>query len=261
MITDPFFYLVAIPAVLLTGISKGGFGSALGGVAVPLMALAISPQQGAAIMLPVLCLMDVVGMRVYFRQWDTRILKALIPGALIGIALGTLSFGALDEHRVRFLLGLISVGFVLLKLVLTKLAERQQGASAEAVDPTKAPSAASGLLFSALAGFTSFVAHAGGPPITMYLLTQGLPVVRYVATINVFFLMANAVKLIPYAMLGQFSSTNLLASLSLAPLVPIGVWTGLWLQNRINTVWFFRIAQTGLLLTGVFLMVQGLQGG
>src|ERR1051325_10242664 len=94
-ISDPIFYLVAIPAILLSGISKGGFGSAVGGLGVPLMALAISPPQAAAILLPVLCLMDVVGFRVYYQKWDIPNLKIMIPGGLVGIIVGTLTFGSL----------------------------------------------------------------------------------------------------------------------------------------------------------------------
>src|SRR5689334_1728667 len=104
LIADPFFYLVAVPAVLLSGISKGGFGSAVGGMGVPLMALAIPPPQAAAILLPVLCLMDVVGFRVYYRKWDTPNLKMMLPGALVGIALGALTFGVFKEDSIRIML-------------------------------------------------------------------------------------------------------------------------------------------------------------
>lgn len=249
MISDPTFYLLAIPAILLVGISKGGFGGVLGGVAVPLMAIAISPRQAAGIVLPLLCLTDVVGLRFYFGKWDAQILRTLIPGALIGVALGALSFGMFNESTIRLLIGAISVLFVLSRAVGSLAAEG--GAK---------PSRAAGAGMAAASGFTSFVAHAGGPPVMMYLLPQRLDKVTYLATINVFFLITNAVKLLPYAWLGQFTSANLLASLMLAPLVPLGVRLGVWLQQRVSTVWFFRIAQAGLLLTGLQLMWQGALG-
>src|SRR5215210_8436454 len=108
LISNPLFYLVAIPAVLLSGISKGGFGSAVGGLGVPLMALVVSPPQAAAILLPVLCLMDLVGFRVYYRKWDAPNLWMMLPGALVGIVVGTLTFGAFSENSIRILLGAIA---------------------------------------------------------------------------------------------------------------------------------------------------------
>lgn len=239
------FLLFALPAVFLTGLSKGGFGGALGGIAVPLMALATSPKQAAAVMLPILCLADVVGLKAYFGKWDLANLKVMIPGALVGIALGSLTFELLDDRLIGLLIGVIAVSFVLLGLLPG--------------DPAPRPlRRGRGTLLSSLAGFTSFVAHAGGPPVMMHLLPQQLDKVRYVATINMFFLLTNALKLFPYAALGQFGTENLLLSLSLAPIVPLGVWSGLWLQARVNHTWFYRIARAGMLLAGVQLIAGNL---
>lgn len=239
------FLLFALPAVFLTGLSKGGFGGALGGIAVPLLALATSPKQAVAIMLPILCLADVVGLKAYFGKWDLANLKVMLPGALIGILIGSLTFELLDEHLIGLLMGIIAVSFVLLGLINTSQTPRplQRGR---------------GTALSTLAGFTSFVAHAGGPPVMMHLLPQQLEKLRYVATINMFFLLTNAMKLIPYTALGQFSRDNLLMSLMLAPIVPFGVWTGLWLQSRINHTWFYRIARLGMFVAGVQLIWRNL---
>lgn len=246
LITDPLFYALAIPAVLLTGISKGGFGGALAGAGVPIMALAISPVQAAAILLPVLCLMDFVGVRAYFGKWDAVNLRIMLPGALFGIVIGALTFGLLSDDTIRILIGGIAVVFTILNWL--SVAARQQAAG---------PSAARGTLWSALSGLTSFIAHAGGPPAMIYLLPQHMDKVRFVATLSVFFTFVNAVKLVPYAWLGQLSSDNLATSLVLAPLVPLGVWMGIWLQNRVNHVWFYRISQGCLFATGLQLMYQG----
>jgi len=246
IITDPLFYAVAIPAVLLTGISKGGFGGALAGVGVPIMALAISPVQAAAILLPVLCLMDVVGVRVYLGKWDSANLKIMLPGALLGIGIGTLTFGMLSEDAIRVLIGAIALAFTL--NAWFGFGSRQKPADRSVVK---------GTFWSAMSGWTSFLAHAGGPPVMVYMLPQRLEKTRYVATVSVFFLFVNAFKLVPYAWLGQFSAANLSTSLVLAPLVPLGVWLGLWLQNRVNTTWFYRISQACLLATGLQLIYQG----
>lgn len=239
------FLLLALPAIFLTGLSKGGFGGALGGIAVPLLALAISPKQAAAVMLPILCLADLVGLKAYFGKWDVANLKVMLPGALIGISLGSLTFGLLDERMIGLMMGGIAVGFVVLGLFTRNEKPRplQRGR---------------GTLLCSIAGFTSFVAHAGGPPVMMHLLPQQLDKLRYVATINLFFLLTNAVKLIPYAALGQFNRENLLLSLMLAPIVPFGVWAGLWLHKRIDHTWFYRIARIGMLVAGVQLIVKHL---
>lgn len=246
IITDPVFYLVAIPAVLLTGISKGGFGSAFGGISVPLMALAISPMQAAAILLPVLCFMDLVGFRVYYGKWDVANLKIMVPGALAGIAIGALTFGSIQEAQVRVAIGAVAVLFTLNQWL--NLASRQAPASRSRVK---------GGFWAGVSGLTSFLAHAGGPPAQVYMLPQRLDKTTYVATVNLFFMILNLVKLIPYAWLGQFSAANLATSLMLAPLVPVGVKIGLSLQRRASPAWFYRVAQICLLLTGLQLIYQG----
>lgn len=247
-ISDPLFYAVAIPAVLLTGISKGGFGSIFGGIAVPLMSLAISPLQAAAVMLPVLCLIDLVGFRVYYRKWDMSNLKIMVPGALIGVVIGTLTFGMFKESDIRVLVGTIAVAFTL---------NNWFGVTAKLGPAPK--SAAKGTFWSGVSGFTSFIAHAGGPPAMVYLLPQRLDKSTHVATANLYFMILNAVKLVPYVWLGQFSSANLSTSLVLAPLVPAGVWIGLWLQDRVSLVWFYRITQGFMFLTGLHLIYQGIR--
>lgn len=243
------FLLVAIPAVLLTGVSKGGFGGALGGIAVPLMALAMPPTQAAALMLPILCMADLTGLRRFYGKWDLRNLKIMLPGALLGVAVGALSFGLLSERFIALLIGGIAIAFVLLNSLAGRVA----------VQP-KPAAAGKGVVLSGIAGFTSFVAHAGGPPVMMYLLPQQLEKVRYIATVNCFFLLTNAIKLVPYALLGQFSWSSLGTSLLLAPIVVLGVWLGIWLQDKVNHLWFYRIARLGLLATGVQLLWENWQG-
>ena len=161
--SDPLFYLVAVPAILLTGISKGGFGSAIGGVGVPLMALAISPAQAAAILLPILCLMDLVGLRVYYGKWDRANLRILIPGGMVGIAVGALTFGMFDENSLRLLIGLVAVLFTLNNWIGIASHQAPSGRSVS-----------KGALCSGASGYTSFVAHAGGPPLMIYMLPQRL---------------------------------------------------------------------------------------
>lgn len=106
------FIAAAATAVLVAGISKGGLGGGLGTLSVPLMALVISPVQAAAIMLPILCAMDLFALRSYWSKWDLDSVKRLIPGSVVGIAIGTLTFRYLDPNSIRLLVGLTTLGFV-----------------------------------------------------------------------------------------------------------------------------------------------------
>jgi uncharacterized protein len=249
MTSSILFYLAAVPAVLLTGISKGGFGGALGGIAVPLMALVIPPTTAAGIMLPILCLTDWVGFRPYFGKWDRSQLRVMVPGGLAGIALGTVAAGGLRPHMVRIIVGAIAVAFALYRLLGARAAARPA-----------ARSAIRGNAWAAVSGFTSFIAHAGGPPAMVYLVPQQLDRTTYVATVNLFFLVMNAAKLVPYAWLGQLSLPSLRTSLVLAPLVPLGVWFGLWLHRRVDEARFQRLVVLFMLATGAELLIQGLRG-
>ena len=251
MITDPSFYLVAIPAVLLFGITKGGFGGSLGVIAVPMMALVVSPVQAAAVLLPILCLMDLVGLWVYRGQWVWAELRRLLPASMLGIGAGTLLFGYLGPSLVRLIVGLVAITFTAHYFVNT----RRNPAGRLRDFPRSAGTAAG-----TIAGFTSFIAHSGGLPINMYLLRRPLNRTDFVATTVLFFAVVNHVKLIPYAWLGQLQVGNLMTSAALAPLAPIGVMTGVWLHRRVNDRLFFRIVYVLLFSIGAKLVYDGIRG-
>ncbi|CAN7375076.1 sulfite exporter TauE/SafE family protein [Trinickia sp. LjRoot230] len=233
--------------MLLAGISKGGFGAGLGALGVPLMALIMSPIQAAAVMLPVLCMMDLVGFRAYFGKWDKGNLRVMLPGAVVGIAAGAIGAGCFGDRWIRLVIGTLSICFVLVDAC----------SLVKAVQP-KSCSAKSGFVWSCMSGFASFVAHAGGPPAMIHLLPQRLDKDVMIGTTNAFFLIVNAIKLVPYAWMGQFQPANLRMSLLLAPLVPIGVWSGIWLQRHVSVRMFYLISQGCLFIAGVHLIVQAL---
>lgn len=250
MLVEPAFYLAAVPAVLLFGIAKGGFGGGLGVVAVPLMSLVTSPIQAAAILLPILCLMDLVSLWAYRGRWVWPELRILLPAALFGIGIGTLVFEYLSPAILKLLLGIVAISFCVnhwLRTNYSTSSTRLFGRVAATIAATSS-------------GFTSFIAHAGGPPLAIYLLRRGLNRTEFVATTVVFFLVINYVKLVPYAWLGQFDLSNLMASLILAPLAPIGIAMGVWLHNRVTDRLFFQVAYVMLLVVGVKLIVDGITG-
>ena len=251
MIDNPWFYVAAVPAVLISGISKGGFGGGVGLVAVPLMALVISPVQAAGIMLPILCLMDLFGIWAYRGRWDGRNLRILLPAALLGIAVGTASFRYLDGDMIRLMLGVLALAFVARHLMQSEAA---------ASGPPQSPNVVRGGFWGTVAGFTTFVAHAGGPPVSIYLLPQRLDRTVFVATATVFYITVNYVKLVPYGWLGQLNTENLWTAAVLAPLVPVGMGLGLLLHRRVSERLFYRICYTLLAATGAKLLFDGVTG-
>jgi uncharacterized protein len=247
------FYAVAVFAVLVTGIAKGAFGQGSGGIAVPLMSMFIAPPEAAGIMLPILCAMDLFSVHAYRGQWSRQHLLILLPGALAGIALGAIAFGSLPVNGVRLLLGLISVTFALNQWFrfTERIAERL------AADRGK-PGAVAGAFWGTLSGFTSTLAHAGGPPFAIYMLGQKVDKTLFVATSAVFFLIVNYVKLVPYYFLGQLNVGNLTAALLFSPLVPVGVWLGVYLHRTVSQRTFFNLSYALLLATGVKLIWDAL---
>ena len=241
-ITDPYFYLVTIPAVLLLGVSKSGFGAGFGSLAVPMMALAVSVPQAAAILMPVLLLMDVLGMAAFRKDFDLGLLKFLIPCGLVGIVIGALLFKLLNAHTVAGIVG----GFTLLFL-----AQRLLFPPKPASPP---PPRWLGALLTVTSGFTSFIAHAGGPPVNAYMIPLRLSPIRFTATMAFFFFVINLAKWLPYAWLGLLDWRNFATSLVLLPIAPIGVWVGVRLARRISQVLFYRFLYAGMFLTGVKLL-------
>jgi len=250
LIADSWFYALAVPAIFIAGISKGGFGGGLVVLAVPLMALAVEPQQAAAVMLPILIAMDVVAVWAYRRTWRKDLIKFLLPAAFIGIAAGWASFGLLDASLVRLLLAVIALTFT-----LDYWFHRGPRSG-----PVKVPDKLWGGMWAALGGFTSFVAHAGGAPLNVYLLPKGMDKRLFVGTVAVLFAGINALKLVPYALLGQFHSANLTTSLLLLPLAPAGIWLGLWMQKRVSDHAFYNVCYVLLFITGLKLGYDGITG-
>ena len=245
LITDPFFYAVAIPAVLLLGISKSGFGAGFGSLAVPMMALAVAVPQAAAILMPVLLLMDLLGLAAFRKNFDFTFLKFLVPFGLMGTLAGALLFKLLDARMVAGIVG----GFTLLFL-----AQRLLFPPAPDSPP---PPKWLGAVLTVTSGFTSFVAHAGGPPLSAYVIPLRLSPIKFTATMAFFFFVINLSKWIPYAWLGLLDLRNMATSVVLLPLAPVGVWIGVRLARRISSMWFYRVLYGGMFLTGSKLLWDG----
>lgn len=248
MPSDPVFWIAATIAVLIVGFSKGGFAGAGAIAGVPTLSLVIDPASAVAIMLPLLLFMDVIGIFAYRKRWSMRLIKTMIPGAVVGIAFGTLTFSVFNADVIRLVLGLIVMAFTLNYWLQLRAAEAK---------PALQPSHIYGNFFSSIAGFTSFVAHAGHPPVAIYLLPQKLDRTIYQATSVLFFFIVNWVKLPPYIFLDLFNPENLSTSAALAPLVPVGMFLGIWLHKRVSNVFFTRFIYAALSILGPKLVYDG----
>lgn len=248
MITDPWFYAFAVPAVILVGMAKGGFGGAIALLGVPLMSLVISPVQAAGILLPILVAMDIVSLIAYRRRYHLASLKVLIPPALVGIGIGWLTAAVVTEAHVRLIVGIVALAFTL--DYWFRSARR----------PPANTSPVKGAFWGTVAGFTSFVSHAGGPPLQMYLLPLRLDPRLFVGTSVVFFAVVNAAKIIPYYALDQLRLGNLETSAVLLPLAPLATLTGVWLVTVVDPKLFYRVTYTAVFIVSFKLTYDGLEG-
>ncbi|MGE0279508.1 MAG: sulfite exporter TauE/SafE family protein [Rhizobiaceae bacterium] len=249
LLTDPWFYAVAIPAVILVGLSKGGLGGAMGFIGVPLMALLISPVQAAAILLPILCVMDLVSLWTWRGHYDRSILLSMMPGAVLGIAIGWATATLVTVEGVRLIIGGVAIVFVGRWLYLKYRHGKEY---------TAQPNRLLAAFWGTVAGFTSFVAHVGGPPYQVYTLPLRLDPKVFTGTSVIFFAVTNALKLIPYFALGQFDATNLTASIVLLPLAPLATLAGAWVVRRMKSDVFYLVSYVTFAIIAVKLVYDGL---
>lgn len=248
---------IPIVAVLLIALSKAGFAGGSGLIATPLLSLVIAPKAAVATLLPVLCACDWFSLYCYRKTFAWKPLLLSLPGAVAGIVLGALLMNQADEKQLKAFVGGIALFFVAYRLL--QLAFRKKTSAWR-------PGPWTGNGFGAAAGFFSTLAHAAGPIMAAFLLPQNLGRRFYVGTTVVFFTVVNHLKLIPYGAMGMLEVDNLKHSLYLLPMVPLGVWTGVWLNKRISEKAFTGVIYTVLFLTGLKLvglweLLQGLWTG
>ena len=246
MLTDPWFYLVAIPAVALFGLTKGGFaGASL--PAMPLLALVMPPLTAAAIVLPVLIAQDVLTVYSFRETFDARMLRLMLPGAALGSLLGWLTATTISPDQIRFAVGVLAFGFC-----LNAWFGHRSGVTASL--PHNPASAG---LWGTISGFTSFVIHAGGAPFNIYALPRGLSKEVLSGTSAIYFAVVNLIKIPPYLMLGQLSRETLALSAVLLPAAIVANAGGIYLVRRVSTTIFYRILYALLFALSLKLMYDG----
>jgi uncharacterized membrane protein YfcA len=221
---DAPFLLVGILTVLAVSVGKGAFGGGLAILGVPLLSLVADPIDAAILLAPLVAFMDLFALNAFGRStWSKPDLVWLLPGLSLGVALGTAVIALVDPRSVTLLIAAVSLSFGAHYFLRGRLA----------LPGTRPVAPVLALLAGTASGFTTFIAHAGGPPLTMYLLRRGLDKGRFAGTSVAFFTLGNLLKLPPYLALGSNRPGLFLAALTLAPAVPLGVWLGKRLHDRL----------------------------
>ena len=246
---DLHFFLYAVPAVILIGLAKGGF-SGLGALGTPLMALGMDdPVRAAAILLPILIAQDVVGVSAFRKSWDGSILIAMLPGAVVGILLGYLLAAKVSGSAVMAVLGGVPILFGIYRLWI----ERGGRIAASSNSPAWV-----GSLFGVATGFTSQIAHAGGPPFQMWVMPKKLPRDVFVGTGAIFFAIINWIKVPAYVALGEFTFDNMIATAILLPVAVLASVAGVKLVRRVSMERFYTIIYVLMVVAGAKLLFDGL---
>ncbi len=249
MMADPAFILVSMAAVVIAGLAKGGF-AGIGVLSMPLLALVMPPLEGAAMLLPILIVQDVVSVWSFRHDWEGWILAVMLPGAAVGILLGYLFASHVPETGILGALGLISILFAGQRLWL--------GRGGRIAASSRSPWWI-GSLFGMATGFTSHVAHAGGPPFQMWVIPRNLPPARFIGTSALTFAAINWMKVPAYIAAGQFDRHTLTITAALLPVALASTFFGVWLVRRVPAQRFYPMIYALLILVGVKLIFDALR--
>jgi uncharacterized protein len=248
MIFDTEFFILAGIATFFVGASKGGL-PLIGMLGVPLLALQISPVVAAGLLLPIYIISDMYGLWIYRRSYDTRNIGILVPAAAIGIAVGWATASITSDDMVTILVGVIGLAYCADAIL-----------KARRNLPPRPADVPRGLFWGSIAGFTSFVSHAGAPPYQMYVLPQRLEKMVYAGTTTIIFAIVNLMKLPPYWFLGQVNLASLETALYLSPIAILGAYVGYRLAKVIPQGLFFRFVELALFFVSLKLIYDGVTG-
>ncbi len=232
---------LAVLAAVSVGMAKGGL-PMISSLSVPLLAGIMNPVAAAGLLLPVYIVSDIFGLIAYRRSFDGRVLKIMVPATALGVGLGWATATMVPEAAVTALVGLIGVVFALNALIRPSLGAARQARLVP------------GLVWGTITGFTSFVSHSGGPPYQAYTIPLNLPRTVFAGTSTILFAWVNAIKLIPYAALGQLNLSSLSTALILAPAAALAVFAGVRLVRILPHAAFYRIVTWALLLISLKLL-------
>lgn len=243
-----YFWILAVIAATATGMSKGGL-SAFSMLAVPILSLVISPITAAGLLLPVFLISDIFGVWAYRQEYRRDLVKIALVGTVLGCGLGWATASIVSESLVRLIIGVIGAAFAV------KFIFRHRGVVAP-----RPPTWGRGVFWTSIAGFTSFVSHAGAPPWQIWVMPMGLTKLAFAGTTTIVFAIMNVTKIVPYYMLGQFDPQNLTIAAKLLVPALIGVFIGYKITRRLPDTVFFSIVAWALLVISSKLIWDGFTG-
>ncbi len=246
------FFTFAVPAVLLVGLSKGGIGGAIGLMGVPLMSMAVDPVKAAAIFLPILILMDIVALWSWRKYNDPTTLLMILPGGIIGIALGWATSAYVSDDALRLVIAIATILFTV------RYFWQVYGPHSKSPAAPLPHRPAAAIFWGALSGYASFVAHAGGPPFQIYVLPMRLNPRSYTGASIRFFAIVNVVKVIPYFFLGALDRENLTISATLLPVALVATVLGATIVKHLKAELFYPMTYGLAFLAGLKLLWDGL---
>jgi hypothetical protein len=241
----PLVYVVLAVAALMIGMGKGGLGVAFGALATPLLALVLPVTQVLPLILVIQMVADVFAVGAHWKRWDSRLVKLLIPGAIVGVAIGTLFITRVSAQTLRTTLAIVILLFAAYKLVEKRLLR----------GVTYRPRGWHSLVAGGISGFASAVANNGGPPVTIYLLMYDLQPRVFIGTTALFFLILNYIKLPFYFAADLFNWQQLASIVWVLPLAPMGVWIGRAFVLRANKELYDRVILMFLALSALLVLL------
>ncbi|UOE44070.1 sulfite exporter TauE/SafE family protein [Agromyces larvae] len=245
-------WLLLALAAFAVGASKSGM-PAFGTIPAALFATVLPAKASTGAVLGLLLVGDLIAVRMYHASADWAILRRLFPPVVVGVLVGVVALRFADDSAVRRGIGAILVALVAVRLLLM-LRGRASGGAVAAAPPGRRRLA---WLFGPLGGFTTMVANAAGPVMTLYFTASRLPVSAILGTAAWYFLLVNAFK-VPFSVgLGLMTPQSLLLDLVLVPALLVGAFAGRALARRLSPVRFERIVLVLTLAAGLYLLIRG----
>ena len=242
----PSIFIAFGLACFLTGLSKAGLGGGIGFLMTPMLTLVMPLNKAVGVLLPVLMLADIFTLAVYWKRWEMHRIWVLLIGGIAGITLATFVLVNVSVDLLKKGLAFLVILFLIYRI----FEKRILALLTYQVRPWH------GLLAGSTAGFASTLAHAGGPPITIYLLLQRLEPSGFISTSALFFAVLNWIKVPYYYFAGLFDFPLQLRLIWLMLLAPLGVWVGRQIVMRLDKVLFERIIITLLVISVVLLLTE-----
>ena len=243
--SDLMSTLVVLVAVFLVGLSKGGLGGAFGILGVPILALIMPPLEAVAFLLPIYLVMDAISLWTWRGQWEKKLVLIILPVGIVGIAIGWITASIVSEEMVGLLVGIIALLFILQRLIYRKFKNFKFSIKQNNW---------SGYFWGLISGFTSFIAHAGGPPFQIYAIPLRLEPKVFVGSSVLIFSVFNLIKIGPYFALGRLNLAVTWSSLILIPVAVVATLLGAYIVKKMNTEIFYPIIYVLLVLTSIRLI-------